>query len=154
WELLVQLPLLRQRFPFTMVVVTHEQADAFALADRVALLDQGRLLQAGPPAELYARPASVSAARLLGWPPINLFPGTVRDSERAFEVSGQRLPLPEGLSGWGRFQGRPALMGARPNSLVPGPVGWPIVSVGTMPGAEGGWRLARIWGELAAVADG
>lgn len=154
WELLVQLPLLRRRLPFTMIIVTHEQAEAFALAGRVALLASGRLIQDGPPAELYSRPVSVSAARLLGWPPMNLFPGKVREAGSAFEVPGQGLPLPEGLSAWGRFEGRPVLVGARPGALVPGPAGWPIVPVGAVPGGEGGWRLVQVAGQLAAVAEG
>lgn len=56
-----------------MVYATHDQAEAMALADKLAILDRGRLLQIGGPEMIYARPADSRVARLLGMPPINLF---------------------------------------------------------------------------------
>ncbi len=53
------------------IYVTHDQGEAFTLAERVALMREGKLVQVAPPAELYARPASRWAARFLGHP--NLF---------------------------------------------------------------------------------
>ena len=50
----------------TMVIVTHDQADALSLADLVVVMEAGRILQAAPPVEVYARPASVAVARLIG----------------------------------------------------------------------------------------
>ncbi len=156
WELLTDLPLLRRRLTFTMILVTHEQAEAFALAGRVALLDRGRVLQTGPPQEAHDRPSSVHAARLLGWPPINLFPGVIRqEGERVdFEASGIRLALPPALLGWGRFAGRAVLLGVRPGSLRPGADGWPLDPLGRVPDAGGGWLLARVCGQQATLRDG
>jgi putative spermidine/putrescine transport system ATP-binding protein len=57
---------LRMRLDPTILLVTHDHAEADALADSVAVLDRGRLLQAGPMRALYARPASLAVARLLG----------------------------------------------------------------------------------------
>ncbi|SEL73421.1 putative spermidine/putrescine transport system ATP-binding protein [Blastococcus sp. DSM 46786] len=57
---------LRMRLDPTILLVTHDHAEAGALADGVAVLDRGRLLQAGPMRELYARPASLAVSRLLG----------------------------------------------------------------------------------------
>ena len=50
----------------TMAIVTHDQADALSLADLVVVMEAGRILQAAPPVEVYARPASVAVARLVG----------------------------------------------------------------------------------------
>lgn len=61
----------------TVLAVTHDQPEAFALADRLVLLDAGRVLQTGPPAEVWARPASVRSAELLGFANIGPFPGEV-----------------------------------------------------------------------------
>jgi len=58
------------------IYVTHDQEEAFAIADRLILLYQGRVAQTGTPAEVYARPASVWVARFLGLS--NLLPGVVR----------------------------------------------------------------------------
>ena len=55
-----------RRFGVTVVFVTHDQEDAFAVADRVALLSRGRLLQVGTPEDLYDRPASREVAEFIG----------------------------------------------------------------------------------------
>ena len=59
----------------TMVHVTHDQAEALTLGDRVAVLEAGRLAQIGAPDALYDHPADVFVARFLGTPPMNLVPG-------------------------------------------------------------------------------
>src|SRR3546814_7483097 len=58
----------------TRVYVTHDQAEAMSMADRVILMRQGRIEQDGSPAELYERPATLFAARFIGTPPMNLLP--------------------------------------------------------------------------------
>jgi ABC-type sugar transport system ATPase subunit len=55
-----------------MVVVTHDQAEALSLGDRVAVLDGGRLLQHDTPAAVYDRPASIGVARFIGRPPMTI----------------------------------------------------------------------------------
>ncbi|HET9944326.1 MAG TPA: ABC transporter ATP-binding protein [Actinomycetes bacterium] len=57
-----------------MVHVTHDQVEAMALGDRVAVMDAGRVLQCDTPAELYARPATTAVARIFGPLPMNLLP--------------------------------------------------------------------------------
>ena len=61
-----QLRTMLHGLHVTAVFVTHDQEDAFAIADRVAMLSQGRLLQLGTPEELYDRPASAEVARFIG----------------------------------------------------------------------------------------
>jgi iron(III) transport system ATP-binding protein len=71
WE----LKELQRRTGITFVYVTHDQAEAMALSDRIAVLHGGTLLQSGPPREVYARPASREVADFMGL--VNLLPGRV-----------------------------------------------------------------------------
>ena len=63
---------LQQELGITMVYVTHDQTEAMSMADQVVLMQDGRIVQDASPAELYARPASVFAARFIGTPPMNV----------------------------------------------------------------------------------
>ncbi|MEP7140394.1 MAG: ABC transporter ATP-binding protein [Caldimonas sp.] len=71
-EMRREIRTLQQRLGITMVYVTHDQTEAMSMADQVVLLNAGRIEQDAPPAELYARPASVFAARFIGTPPMNI----------------------------------------------------------------------------------
>ncbi|MBN2007181.1 MAG: ABC transporter ATP-binding protein [Anaerolineae bacterium] len=74
-RLLEELPAILRRVGVTAITVTHDQEEAFALADRVILLDAGQVVQNGTPDVVYDNPASAWAARFLGLD--NLFPATV-----------------------------------------------------------------------------
>jgi multiple sugar transport system ATP-binding protein len=67
-----QIALLHRRLRATMVYVTHDQEEAMKLGDRVVLLRDGQIEQAGAPMELYRHPATLFAARFLGSPPMNI----------------------------------------------------------------------------------
>jgi len=71
-EMRREIRTLQQRLGITMVYVTHDQTEAMSMADQVVLLNAGRIEQDAPPAELYARPATVFAARFIGTPPMNI----------------------------------------------------------------------------------
>jgi len=68
----VEIRALQQRLGITVVYVTHDQVEAMSMADRVILIREGRIEQAGSPSELYARPATMFAARFIGTPAMNL----------------------------------------------------------------------------------
>ena len=72
-RLMADLPRILRRAGVTTIVVTHDQEEAFSLADRVVLMHAGRVEQIGTPEEVYSRPVSVWAARFLGL--TNLLPG-------------------------------------------------------------------------------
>ncbi len=74
-----ELKDLQRRTGVTFVHVTHDQAEAIAIADRVAVMSEGRIEQVGPPREVYLRPANRRVADLMGT--INLLPGEVRGVE-------------------------------------------------------------------------
>ncbi|HEX2658124.1 MAG TPA: ABC transporter ATP-binding protein [Polyangia bacterium] len=70
----VELVELRRELKTPMVFVTHDQAEALTMADRIVVLSQGRVLQVGTPREIYERPASPVVALQLGQPAMNLLP--------------------------------------------------------------------------------
>jgi multiple sugar transport system ATP-binding protein len=76
-ELRRELKLLHQRLGSTMVYVTHDQAEAMTLASRIVVMRNGRIEQAGTPAEVYRRPANLFVAGFLGAPAINLIEGVI-----------------------------------------------------------------------------
>jgi ABC-type Fe3+/spermidine/putrescine transport system ATPase subunit len=78
-EMREEIRRLHNETRLTMVYVTHDQKEALALADRLAVMDRGRLVQVGRPAEVYARPATRFVAGFLG--ESNFIPGTVRRCE-------------------------------------------------------------------------
>ncbi len=68
----VEIRALQQRLAMTVVYVTHDKVEAMSMADRVVLIREGRIEQEGTPEELYAKPATMFAARFIGTPGMNL----------------------------------------------------------------------------------
>ncbi|HUR02077.1 MAG TPA: ABC transporter ATP-binding protein [Nonomuraea sp.] len=92
-EMRVELRAIQQRIGTTMVFVTHDQEEALALSDRVAVMNGGRIEQLGTPDEVYRRPATRFVAQFIG--AANVLEGTVADGR--FDVDGILLdpgPLP------------------------------------------------------------
>lgn len=76
-DLRLELKRIQQDLGATVLYVTHDQLEAMTLADRIGVLDEGKLVQIGGPKEIYERPSNIYAARRLGSPQINLVsPGT------------------------------------------------------------------------------
>ena len=71
-EMRQELRALQQKLDLTVVYVTHDQAEAMSMADCVVLLNRGHVEQVGSPREIYARPATVFAARFIGTPPMSV----------------------------------------------------------------------------------
>ncbi|MGW7520267.1 ABC transporter ATP-binding protein [Streptomyces sp. NPDC054796] len=91
-RLVVELRALFHRLGTTVLAVTHDQGEAFALADRVVVMRDGRVAQAGTPLEVWRRPASEFVARFLGFD--NVVAATV-EGETAVTPWG-KLPVPDG----------------------------------------------------------
>ena len=70
----------------TMILVTHDQADALAVGDRVAVMDGGRVIQVGRPLDLYDRPANRFVARFIGQPAMNLLPCLISRERGVLDV--------------------------------------------------------------------
>ena len=89
-----ELIALHQRLEATILYVTHDQVEAMTMATRVALMNEGRLQQVGPPQEVYDRPANTFVAGFLGTPPMNLFPpGSVEPGEVIVGIRPEKVRL-------------------------------------------------------------
>jgi sn-glycerol 3-phosphate transport system ATP-binding protein len=95
----------------TVIYVTHDQAEAMSLSDRVAVMRAGRILQCAPPLELYARPATLFVATFVGGPRMTIWRG-LRDGD-ALVAGSVRVPLPAGLGDVERLA-----VGIRPEDVV------------------------------------
>src|SRR5690606_31961164 len=94
---------LHQRLQTTSVYVTHDQIEAMTMADRIVVMHDGVVEQAGTPLEIYDRPANVFVAAFIGSPAMNLLPGRLAEDASAVELAGgarralaQRATAPAG----------------------------------------------------------
>lgn len=111
----VEIKRLLQRFAITAIYVTHDQVEAMALGDQVAVMRAGRVEQIGPFQQVLHKPVNVFVAGFLGSPPMNLFPGGVV-AEGAVQLPNFRVPLPDELKA--RLQsGQAITVGVRPEAL-------------------------------------
>jgi ABC-type sugar transport system ATPase subunit len=110
-ETRVELKKLHRALGVTSVYVTHDQEEAMTLADRMALFMEGKIVQTGPPGEIFEKPCSVAVAAFLGSPPMNLIPGTL--NANLLSVGGQRVELPFGRGG----SEMPVTVGIRPGDI-------------------------------------
>ena len=92
-----ELKALQQQLGTTTVFVTHDQAEAMTLADRIAVMNEGALQQVGTPDDVYDRPANLFVAQFMGSPPMNTLSVTHVDSALVAE-GGWRFPLPAALT--------------------------------------------------------
>ncbi len=121
---------VHRRIGAATLYVTHDQTEAMTMGDRVAVLRDGVLQQAGPPRELYDRPANVFVATFMGSPSMNLYQAGLEVTREVAELvlGRQRLTLPPAVikrvSGLAAYHGGTVLAGLRPEDLAdPGPGG-------------------------------
>jgi iron(III) transport system ATP-binding protein len=99
-QMRLELKVLQDRLRFTAIYVTHDQAEAFALAESVVVMNRGRIETIGSPREVFRRPRTPFVARFLG---LNVWPGTLL-GPNADGPDGQRyaqVALADGFSLWG-----------------------------------------------------
>ncbi|MEV1332630.1 ABC transporter ATP-binding protein [Micromonospora costi] len=106
------LKRLQRELGVTTVFVTHDQAEALALADRIAVMEGGRIRQVGTPTEVFRRPANTFVAGFIGSTPMNLVDAEVRDGRLV--VAGTPLPVPDGIP---VTDGEKLVYGVRPEYL-------------------------------------
>lgn len=107
---------LHERTGLTTVFVTHDQEEALELADRVAILNRGRIEQLDTPAMIYDKPASPFVYSFVG--AVNRIPGVL--AEGRIQVAGHALPAANAALAAG-----PVEVYVRPEDLVPDDAGWP-----------------------------
>ncbi|TIT39542.1 MAG: ATP-binding cassette domain-containing protein, partial [Mesorhizobium sp.] len=89
-QMRTEIKALHQRLKSTIVYVTHDQIEAMTMADRIVVMDHGRIQQVGPPLELYDRPANKFVAGFIGSPSMSFVSGALKSTatDAWFETSG------------------------------------------------------------------
>jgi multiple sugar transport system ATP-binding protein len=148
---------LHQRLKVTTIYVTHDQIEAMTMADKIVVMELGHIRQAGPPLELYDRPANLFVAGFIGSPAMNLVDG--RATAQGFVAhDGTVLPLPAGAAP----REAPAVLGIRPEHFRLDPDGVPaVVQVVEPTGSEtqvvftiGSLHLTGVFRERVAARHG
>ena len=111
------LKKLQKELGVTTIFVTHDQAEALAMADRMAVMEAGKIRQIGTPTEIFHRPANTFVANFIGSSPMNLLTATVTGADE-LTIGGQRVRAPRGVR---LAPDRTVTVGARPEyvALVP-----------------------------------
>jgi multiple sugar transport system ATP-binding protein len=115
-QMRLEIKQLHQRLRSTVVFVTHDQVEAMALADRIVVMRDGRILQVGAPMELYNRPADIFTARFIGTPEMNMIDATMVDGGLDLGANAPALRL-SGLPAR-TDAGRAVVIGIRPQELT------------------------------------
>ena len=110
----IEIKRLLHRFHITAVYVTHDQTEALALADEIAVMRNGRMEQVGTYQHITANPDNKFVAGFLGLPPMNLFDGVIDDGDLI--LGGMRMYLPQGINAL-VDQGQEVTVGIRPEEI-------------------------------------
>ena len=110
-RLRVELAVLRRKLGTPMIFVTHDQAEALSMADRIVVLSEGAVLQTGTPEDVYRRPASPTVALQLGQPAINILDATVKDGKWLTSAGVSLFPADAA-------EGEQARIGIRPEDVA------------------------------------
>ncbi len=114
-DMRAELKRLHRELKTTVVYVTHDQAEAMALSDRMAVIKEGRIQQVGTPEEIYKRPANLFVATFIGTHPMNVLTASViKNSPLTVEIKGTVLELPFSIT----EQTEKLLLGIRPEDVV------------------------------------
>ena len=116
-EMRIEIRALQRKLGISMVYVTHDQAEAMSMADRVILLREGRIEQDAPPEEIYQRPATIFAAQFIGTPPMNIL--RLADGPNGAVIAGLQEPMIAPGSG------SELCLGIRPENIQLGGEGTP-----------------------------
>ncbi|HJU22457.1 MAG TPA: sn-glycerol-3-phosphate ABC transporter ATP-binding protein UgpC [Casimicrobiaceae bacterium] len=124
-QMRTEIKELHQRLRTTSIYVTHDQIEAMTMADRIVVMREGIVEQAGDPLDLYDKPANTFVAGFIGSPAMNLVPGVARVNGSASVVEfegGIRLPMPVGARA---DEGQPVFYGMRPEHCAVAQTGLP-----------------------------
>jgi multiple sugar transport system ATP-binding protein len=117
-DMRTELKGLHKRLGATFVYVTHDQAEAMTMADRIVVMSKGRIEQVGTPLEIYNRPATRFVAGFFGTPTMNFVEGTIEanGSGRRFRAPGLEQPLPASVPA--EIAGRNVVLGVRSEHVL------------------------------------
>jgi len=127
-QMRVEIKSLHQRIHATSIYVTHDQIEAMTMADRIAVLQQGRVEQVGTPLELYDNPANLFVAGFIGSPAMNFIPGRLHRGDGAYSIeANDGTVLPNG-GDHGGHDGQGVVYSFRPEHLTLGAAGQGIAA--------------------------
>ncbi len=126
-QMRAEIKALHRRLGTTILYVTHDQVEAMTMADRIVVMNEGRVEQMGTPAELYDRPTNVFVAGFLGSPAMSFFPVRIAGGAAGLEArasDGTLIPMPvrAGLAGRSEI-----VVGIRPEAFALAPSASPFV---------------------------
>lgn len=116
-EMRSEILRLQKETGITAVIVTHDQVEAMSMSNRIAIMDEGRILQIGTPDEMYHRPRNKFVAGFIGSPPISFADGKVEDGR--FVTQGLDFDLPDRIRKAPVTAGQNITVGIRPENLQP-----------------------------------
>ena len=120
YEMRSELKTLHAKLQTTTIHVTHDQQEALAVADLIAVMNAGKIEQVGPPAEVYRQPKTAFVASFVGDPPMSVarMPLKTTDGRLQIDFGGRLLRLPEKyFRGFGSTAPDTVLVGIRPSSV-------------------------------------
>jgi multiple sugar transport system ATP-binding protein len=117
-DLRVEIKRLHNQLENTMIYVTHDQVEAMTLADRIAIMKSGNIMQLGTPDEIYNRPQSKYVADFIGSPSMNFIEGDLEKG--VFRAADMVVPLEGYQFGAPQVADRPAIIGIRPEHIATG----------------------------------
>ena len=155
----VELLRLHEDLKATMIYVTHDQVEAMTMADKIVVLQAGRVEQVGSPLQLYHHPANLFVAGFIGSPRMNLLPATIVEAAPGATIvtlpSGARLSVP--VEPGTTRSGDAVTLGIRPEALRPDPAG-PLTGKVRLVERLGGLTLLHVAGgdegEMTVQTDG
>ena len=111
-QMRIEIRSLQRRLGVTALYVTHDQVEAMTMADRIIVMNAGRIEQIGKPSEIYHQPQSVFVASFMGAPPMNLLPATYNGNGHVALAHDLALPIDAGMADKGDVQ-----LGIRPEDV-------------------------------------
>jgi multiple sugar transport system ATP-binding protein len=125
-QMRIELARLHEELQATMIYVTHDQVEAMTMADKIVVLQAGRVEQVGSPLDLYHHPQNLFVAGFIGSPRMNLLPATIAQADGAgvtveLPAGGGRITVP--VQAGTAPVGSPVTIGIRPEALRIDPAG-------------------------------
>ena len=119
----VEIAKLHKLLKATIIYVTHDQVEAMTLADKIVVMNHGRIEQIGKPLDLYYKPANLFVAQFIGSPAMNVVEAEVSTDTKTAKLAGGSFPLPKSKAKTGRLK-----IGFRPEHCSIGQSGIPATA--------------------------
>jgi multiple sugar transport system ATP-binding protein len=116
-EMRAELKRLQKDLGVTTIYVTHDQAEAMTMADKLVVMRDGKIQQEGAPEEVYAKPRNTFVASFIGSPAMNFIKCTYNVERRALEAPSFQYPLPERYGALGHSHQDGVILGVRPEKI-------------------------------------